>query len=427
MDPVITALKGKGPLNLVHRFGKILANYGTTARRQAEALHRLFDRLADLDCPATFPVVATVLQRNARSLRAYPSQSLEFAIHGFAHVDYTQLSKEEQFTHLVKAKQIFKTLGITPKGFRAPYLRANADTMAVLQQQGFLYDSSQGLSWDVMHGHDTSSYLRALSFYDAKSAEILPSLPSFEGSLVRIPYSLPDDEALIQRLGLQVVRDISAIWQTILHRTYQLEEVFTLGIHPERTDWCLASLGDVLAEARQLSPRVWIANLEEIACWWRDRYAAQVQVSDRDNGAIYITLDAPQGTAVLLRSVESKVSSTPWIGEYHYTTANALTVRAPVRPFVAVAPETAPALTSFLKQQGYIVEVSSNATEYAYYFDQADFDAMQQRAIVKLIEETSRPLVRLGRWPAGARSALCITGDIDALTLWDYASRAFGK
>jgi hypothetical protein len=32
-------------------------------------------------------------------------------------------------------------------------------------------------------------------------------------------------------------------------------------------------------------------------------------------------------------------------------------------------------------------------------------------------------LLRLGRWPAAARSALAITGDIDAFTLWDYGRR----
>jgi hypothetical protein len=32
-----------------------------------------------------------------------------------------------------------------------------------------------------------------------------------------------------------------------------------------------------------------------------------------------------------------------------------------------------------------------------------------------------------GHWHGGARSALCITGDIDALTLGDYALRIVGR
>ena len=43
------------------------------------------------------------------------------------------------------------------------------------------------------------------------------------------------------------------------------------------------------------------------------------------------------------------------------------------------------------------------------------------------IEGGDFPLVRLGRWPNGARSALCVTGDIDALTIWDYGLRFLGR
>jgi hypothetical protein len=35
--------------------------------------------------------------------------------------------------------------------------------------------------------------------------------------------------------------------------------------------------------------------------------------------------------------------------------------------------------------------------------------------------------VWLGRWLNGARSALAITGDIDALTLWDCGLRFFER
>ncbi len=426
INPVVTALKGKGPVNLVRRLGMILANYGTTARRQDKALGQLFERLAQLECPATFPVVSTILQRNAKVLSRYPSGGLEFAVHGYAHTDYTRLTYEEQDTHLTQAKQIFHSLGMNPSGFRAPYLRANRDTLTILQRLGFLYDSSQGLSWDVLEHPEPSAYHRALSFYGALSAEELPSLPSFEGNLVRIPYSLPDDESLVQRLGLRDAKQISAVWCAILHRTYQLQEMFTLGIHPERTVLCLASVSSVLAEARSLSPRVWIANLGEVARWWRSLAETRIQLAAEDAQAVRITLDGPPDLTVLLRNVESAAPATPWANGYRCTSANALTVRAPLRPFIAVAPDTAPALTAFLKQHGYIVEVSTRPASYAYYFDQTDFHATRQRDILKSIEETAHPLVRLGRWPAGAQSTLCITGDIDAMTIWDYAARFMG-
>ncbi|MCK5620360.1 MAG: hypothetical protein KAJ17_13215, partial [Candidatus Krumholzibacteria bacterium] len=36
------------------------------------------------------------------------------------------------------------------------------------------------------------------------------------------------------------------------------------------------------------------------------------------------------------------------------------------------------------------------------------------------------PLLRFGAWPHGNRSALAVTGDIDALTIWDFVHRLRG-
>ena len=49
----------------------------------------------------------------------------------------------------------------------------------------------------------------------------------------------------------------------------------------------------------------------------------------------------------------------------------------------------------------------------------------EQAAIVREVESSAAPLVRLARWPKGAQSALAITGDIDALTLGDFLLRAW--
>ncbi|MDI9546097.1 MAG: hypothetical protein QM346_00715, partial [Chloroflexota bacterium] len=64
---------------------------------------------------------------------------------------------------------------------------------------------------------------------------------------------------------------------------------------------------------------------------------------------------------------------------------------------------------------------------HAYFLDRQQFSALDERPLLAEIEDGDRPLVRLGRWPRGARSALVVTGDIDALTLWDYGLRALGS
>jgi len=48
-----------------------------------------------------------------------------------------------------------------------------------------------------------------------------------------------------------------------------------------------------------------------------------------------------------------------------------------------------------------------------------------QVELIEHIEASTGPLIRYWRWPEGARSPMCVTGDVDALTLLDYAARLF--
>jgi hypothetical protein len=96
------------------------------------------------------------------------------------------------------------------------------------------------------------------------------------------------------------------------------------------------------------------------------------------------------------------------------------------RPFVGVPPEAPAALVAFLQEQGYIVEQGDEASRCAIYFSSTDLGALHNQVeLIDFIETSSAPLVRFWRWPAGTRSALCVTGDLDALSLTDYVARIF--
>jgi hypothetical protein len=173
---------------------------------------------------------------------------------------------------------------------------------------------------------------------------------------------------------------------------------------------------------------VWRSTLREIAAWWQERYAASLQIDERGNNLWQLTLQGPPGTTLLLRSIEAKTSVEPWFDGYQQATETPGLILPPAkRPFIGVAPTTAPQLVSFLKQQGYIVEVSADPSLYWLYIDRHTFSSAEQRSLLVQVEESDFPLIRFGRWPAGARSALCITGDIDALTLRDYGLRFLGN
>ena len=94
------------------------------------------------------------------------------------------------------------------------------------------------------------------------------------------------------------------------------------------------------------------------------------------------------------------------------------------RPFIGVAADTPPGPVAFLREQGYIVDTSQQAADCAMYLGPTELaDVRNQIQLLDLIETSSAPLVRFWRWPAGARSAFCVTGDLDALSLTDYAAR----
>jgi hypothetical protein len=426
-SPIHLAVRAKGRLALLKRVWTISRRYGLTPTRMDRALADLLGVLKQFDCGATFPITAVALFRNGAAIRKYQAQGIEFAVHGYRHIDHSQLPLEQQSSHLDQAAHVFAKADIRFSGFRCPYLRWNADTLTAIRRQRLTYDSSQALAWDVLGGCETASYRRVLDFCNAQSATDYPALPRLEGDLVRIPYCLPDDEALVDRLQLADSQSMSQIWLEILHRTYQLGELFTLGLHPERIDLCQVPLTATLREARSLSPAVWIARLGEIAAWWRARRGASVVITDIGESRLRVTIDGPIGITVLARAVKVDAPAILWADGYQRVEAIPFIIRAPHRPFIGISPRSAAALSDFLRQQGYIVEISEKADRYSYYFNQADFAAERQRSILAQIEETDRPLVRLGRWPNGTRSALAVTGDIDALTIWDYGLRLVGR
>jgi hypothetical protein len=182
-----------------------------------------------------------------------------------------------------------------------------------------------------------------------------------------------------------------------------------------------------LEEATSLSPAVWIARLDEIAAWWRARAGATVQITDASDGAFHVRVTGPKGTTVLARAADVDGPTAAWAGRYRRVLADTFTVHASHRPFLGVSPDTSPRLVDFLRQQGYILEIDPEGGRYAQYFDQAEFEPEQARPLLAQIERPDHPLLRLGRWPDGAHSALAVTGDIDALTLWDYGLRFFGR
>lgn len=420
--PFAIALKGKGLSSLIKRVGSLFLGYGITSRRYTGVLMQFQALLGKYNCEATFPITINVLNRHPELIEKFHERSIEFAVHGFRHVDHTVLSEDQLQADFLQISDVLKQLGTPLAGFRSPYLRWDTNTRNVLREFDYLYDSSRAIAWPIDPKYDSESYHRALEFYGAVPAEKNPSLPYLEDGLVVIPYSLPDDEALNERLLIDEPDQMVEIWLDILNKSYQREELFTIGLHPERFKQCERPLEEVLKAARSKIPSIWIARLDEIAKWWLDRSHAQVNISSIDD-SITISVTQPTQLAMLVRSLDPGLPSKPYNKNYLIVDSKEIKLPKYPRPLIGLSQDSSPHLYDYLKQQGYLVERSNSHQEYSYYLNQKEFNAADGISIVQDIENSQNALVKLCRWPNGARSALAITGDIDAITYWDYLLR----
>jgi len=426
-NPIAIATQGKGFFPMLARGQAITSRYGFTPLKMDQALAQLFATLNEFGVEATLPFTAVALKRQNLIAHKYQALGLELAVHGLVHVDYSQLTVKDQLEHLRCAQSIFKQAGVWATGFRCPYLRWDAGMLAALSECGFAYDSSQALAWEVTDGLETDTYRRVLDFYGAQFALDYPALPRVAHGLVRIPYCLPDDEALVERLRLTDGKAMAEIWLTMLDRIYQAGELFTLGLHPERVPLCQGALRAVLEKARSLSPSVWIARLDEIAAWCQALRKTQFEIFQNDHNWSLIKIQAPPEATILVQSLEVLAAIQPWAGSYQRITGNEFIFRSNKRPFIGLSPDCPPALSDFLRGQGYLIEISPQPQEYGFYLQRAHFTPEDERPLLTELNQGEWPLVRLGRWPGGARCGLAVTGDVDAFTLWDYGLRIWGK
>ena len=115
-------------------------------------------------------------------------------------------------------------------------------------------------------------------------------------------------------------------------------------------------------------------------------------------------------------------------GIYVELDSHTLTTPAEPRPFVGLPASAPKRVVSFLQEQGYILDVGGAAATCGTYLEETTLAGVASDVeLVDIIEASPGPLVKFGRWPDGAKSALSVTGDLDALTLLDYASRLFAR
>ena len=131
---------------------------------------------------------------------------------------------------------------------------AGRSSLDVYASLGFNYESNIAIIHDVVDLSAfspllQSGYARSLKLFQALPCSIYALRPQFEGGLLRIPTSIPDDEMLFDRLRITDPLEVGQIWSRVMQRVYDYGGLYTLNLHPERGVLCRQALDMLLSYA----------------------------------------------------------------------------------------------------------------------------------------------------------------------------------
>jgi peptidoglycan/xylan/chitin deacetylase (PgdA/CDA1 family) len=124
--------RGDSPVKMSH------AEYGHNV-----GVPRILELMAREKVPTSWFIPGATLELYPGDTEAILAGGHEVGCHGWFHEDYSALSMVEQ--HDIQARSVAaveRFTGQRPRGHRAPYWAFGPDTIAVLEEAGFVYDSS---------------------------------------------------------------------------------------------------------------------------------------------------------------------------------------------------------------------------------------------------------------------------------------------
>lgn len=437
MDLVSFSIRTKGLRNFGRRLWTVFNRFGFSEARAQRNFESILAALAMHGAAPTFFVPAVVLQRHPAMMARIAQRGAEVGIHGYVHNDYRSLSREEQRAQVRQAIAVFNGAGLTFQGFRNPYLGWTPESPAVFAELGLAYDSNEAilhpvLSPESLSRHQRDGLEKSLHLFQAIDCSPYTLRPHVEGTLVRIPTSIPDDEMLLDRLRLSPQR-IGDLWKAVMRRVYDLGGIYVLNLHPERGLLCRQPLDALLDMASTQPLPVWIARLDAVSAWWHERMLFRLQVRPERPGRWQVHVRSTARATLLARHVRLvEGEAQPWSGPDMRLLPVSCVVEANRCPCVALSARTPEEVAAFLDEQGFpwVRAAETEAEDYAIYFDlpeglgtTRDEQIEKRSRLLTDVLAGDVPLVYFGCWPEGKHAALAITGDVDSVTIQDFFRR----
>ncbi len=219
------------------------------------ALPRVLDLLETEDVPATFFFPAW-------SLKIAPEQAdmilapgvHEIGVHGWIHESNTALDGETEARLLRQATDAIEEItGTRPVGYRAPSWNHSPNTLSIIRDMGFLYESSL--------------------FADDRPYELMQN--GEPTGFVELPVDwILDDAPFFNPIGNRYMnpRDILQVWIDEFDRAWEEQTMFLLTMHPHvighRSN--IVALEGLIQHIKT-KEGVWFGTLEDAATWVREQ------------------------------------------------------------------------------------------------------------------------------------------------------------
>jgi peptidoglycan/xylan/chitin deacetylase (PgdA/CDA1 family) len=415
-------IRSKGLLNLLKRPFMICRRFGLTHTKSVAAIDRVIQITRKHGCEPSFFITADLLDRHSQLIQRIANSGVHIGLHGHHHVDYGCLSLETQTTEIATGLRKFREHKVEPTGFRGPFLRFNDKTAEAVGENNIPWVSHSVVFLDhnpAVSGFKLDFSLQPLlrDFYRQLPHDQIPCLPFWDDCCLEIPVSLPDDEMLVDRLGISDSDRLATIWATMLAVTHKQGEFLNLLFHPERIDYIAGPLNRVLETAVGKGD-VWIASLEDIARWWHERAAFTAQIDEGGPDTYRVRVNCTARSSIALQHPGGKTEFIAVGNDRSFP------LRTNLKPAICVTAGLSQQTVRGLLNEGFILEEGGDPSRYAFALNR-NASGSARDLLDTIIRKAKGPLLRFWRWPRRLRSALALSMDLDAMTFADFLRRAY--